>query len=265
MLRDIVPGLPEEIYQIGVEGTNLITGGKLSTARKPTDKRIRLPDDAMVFAFDPISSPSVAAKATDRLIRNRPSVVTVAASHWDGQPLFIEVDASGIDGPAALQLNDLGFGSDEAAGDGIHTSEPIVTGVGRGSYFLPLFARGGDGLSLYGQLEVTVKTGGGGDKDDSVPAEVGDRSVSVHVHPNPFNPVTEISLNLPAPETVRLAIYDVQGRKVRDLPGGPLPAGTHRVRWDGRDDLGHAAASGLYFLKVTAGAESAMRRLLLVR
>ncbi len=73
--------------------------------------------------------------------------------------------------------------------------------------------------------------------------------------PNPFNPITRIAFELPAPGLVVLRIYDVSGRLVRHLvSGGSFPAGRHELVWDGRDDAGQAQSSGVYLYRVeTAG------------
>jgi len=83
--------------------------------------------------------------------------------------------------------------------------------------------------------------------------------------PNPFNPRTSIRLSLPTAQEVGLVIYDLAGRRVRDLAPGLLSAGEHDVLWDGRDQTGREAASGTYFVRMTAGETHAVNRLTLVR
>ena len=74
-------------------------------------------------------------------------------------------------------------------------------------------------------------------------------------YPNPFNPQTVIEYVVPAEGPVRLAVFDARGTQVRILADGQMPAGTHTVTWDGRDDDGHLLASGVYFLRFeVAGA-----------
>ena len=70
-------------------------------------------------------------------------------------------------------------------------------------------------------------------------------------YPNPFNPAMVIPLDLATDQQqVHLALYDVLGRRVRQLWGGPLRAGSHRFVWDGRDEEGKAVAAGVYIYKV---------------
>ena len=72
-----------------------------------------------------------------------------------------------------------------------------------------------------------------------------------HAYPNPFNPAMVIPLDLEMDQKqVHLALYDVLGRRVRQLWEGPLQAGSHRFVWDGRDAVGKAVAAGVYIYKV---------------
>jgi hypothetical protein len=84
--------------------------------------------------------------------------------------------------------------------------------------------------------------------------------------PNPFNSTTEIRLSLPRAMHVELCIFNVLGRTegVR-LMDAVLPAGTHRVQWDGTDVGGNAAASGLYICRLQAGSLMQSRKMILLR
>ena len=68
--------------------------------------------------------------------------------------------------------------------------------------------------------------------------------------PNPFNPATTILLDLPGRAVIKAAIYDLQGRMIRQLLHRALPPGTSRLHWDGTNDRGAAVASGVYFLRL---------------
>ena len=82
--------------------------------------------------------------------------------------------------------------------------------------------------------------------------------------PNPFNPMTTIHYALPRSSHVRLAVYDLQGRRVRTLVDEVRPAGGSVAEWDGRDDAGLGVSSGVYFcILETAGAHRAMKLTLL--
>jgi hypothetical protein len=83
--------------------------------------------------------------------------------------------------------------------------------------------------------------------------------------PNPFNPKTRIAFDLPAASAVSLAVYDVNGRLLCQLVDGRLEAGRHEVVWDGKSAGGHDLASGLYFYRLEAGAETLTRKMLMLK
>ncbi len=83
--------------------------------------------------------------------------------------------------------------------------------------------------------------------------------------PNPFNPSTAINFYLSTSGDVELAVYDITGRRVRTLIQGFQRAGKHLVAWDGRDDRGFAAASGIYLCRLTADRKATSRRMVLMR
>ncbi|MEZ4653359.1 MAG: FlgD immunoglobulin-like domain containing protein [Candidatus Eisenbacteria bacterium] len=105
------------------------------------------------------------------------------------------------------------------------------------------------------KTQVVVKTmdwilGGGNPAD--VPTDQPTPSVSqmMAASPNPFTPATQLSFalsNAAAQEPVSLVVVDAAGRQVRKLVDGHMDAGFHHVGWDGRDDAGRTAPSGLYF------------------
>jgi len=79
-------------------------------------------------------------------------------------------------------------------------------------------------------------------------------------YPNPFNPVTTISFGLPEESNVSLVVYDLQGRIVETLLKSQTKAGYHHVTWDAQDE-----ASGVYFVKLTAGTFTTQQKVLLVK
>ncbi len=85
------------------------------------------------------------------------------------------------------------------------------------------------------------------------------------VAPNPFNPKTTITYDLPRSGRVQLRIYDLRGRLVRDLVDGQVAAGQHSVHWDGTDGSGAVAAAGVYFVRVDDGSQLATRKIVLAK
>ena len=79
-------------------------------------------------------------------------------------------------------------------------------------------------------------------------------------YPNPFNPSTAITYQIPAASQVELAVYNLLGEKVHTLVSGNRAAGSHTVRFDA-----HNLVSGVYYYKITAGAFSQMRKMILIK
>jgi len=70
--------------------------------------------------------------------------------------------------------------------------------------------------------------------------------------PNPFNPSTVISYELPFDLNIEINIFNVLGRKVRSLLNESRPAGKGTTIWDGKTESGHLASGGVYFISVQA-------------
>jgi uncharacterized delta-60 repeat protein len=78
--------------------------------------------------------------------------------------------------------------------------------------------------------------------------------------PNPFNPTTNISFNIPAASNVRLAIYDMTGREVTMLENKVLQSGSYRYEWNASQ-----FSSGSYFYKITADGFVQTKKMLLIK
>jgi hypothetical protein len=83
--------------------------------------------------------------------------------------------------------------------------------------------------------------------------------------PNPFNPKTSISFDLPRASAVELAVFDLKGRKVVTLVNQELDAGSYQLSWFGRDADDRQVASGIYFYRLTAGGEVLTRKMTLLK
>jgi len=93
-----------------------------------------------------------------------------------------------------------------------------------------------------------------------------DRWFLAQNHPNPFNPMTTISFELPSSGPVSLKIFDVSGRLVDTLVDGEvLAAARHDIVWRGCDSVGRTVAAGVYFYRLEAGDFSDTRRMTLVK
>lgn len=94
--------------------------------------------------------------------------------------------------------------------------------------------------------------------DDAVPAFAARLGAA---RPNPFNPSTTIAFTLAKDDRAELAVYTVDGRRVRTLLDGTTAAGEHSVRWDGTGNDGRPLASGtyLYRLRTDSGFDQSGR------
>ncbi|MFC1799617.1 C1 family peptidase [Candidatus Eisenbacteria bacterium] len=83
--------------------------------------------------------------------------------------------------------------------------------------------------------------------------------------PNPFSSRVAVELSLASSEPVRVAVYDVVGRKIATLHDGLAGPGPMSVHWDGRDLRGAPCASGIYFLCATGRTKSLISKATLLR
>jgi len=85
------------------------------------------------------------------------------------------------------------------------------------------------------------------------------------IYPNPFNPQVTIQFSLSNTSPVEVAIYDLQGRRLRILAEGELPAGVHHLVWDGRDADQRSQPTGTYLLRIVSEGKQHTAKLLLVK
>lgn len=121
---------------------------------------------------------------------------------------------------------------------------------GKYDYWIETLAASGGARHFYGPTRVTVP--------------VVENRLYQNV-PNPFNPDTRIAFDLVGPEHVSLLIYDVAGRRIRTLIDEVLPAGAHSVVWDGRDEAGRQAATGVYFYRFQAGNQIETKKMVMLK
>jgi hypothetical protein len=83
--------------------------------------------------------------------------------------------------------------------------------------------------------------------------------------PNPFRGRASVAYSLSEPGTVELAVYGVDGRRVRTLARGWQEAGMYRIEWDGQDDARHAAGAGIYYLQLSSAGRRHHRTIALLK
>ncbi len=87
----------------------------------------------------------------------------------------------------------------------------------------------------------------------------------VQNYPNPFNPMTSVTYSLAGRSHVLIAVYDVQGRRVRTLVDEVQEPSRRTVTWNGKDDMGSVLASGIYFIRYRAGEYQFTKKAVLLR
>ena len=83
--------------------------------------------------------------------------------------------------------------------------------------------------------------------------------------PNPFNPTTTIRYEVGARAPVKITVYDILGRVVRELVRETYPPGQYETVWNGKSDRGATVASGVYLCRLQVGSFSAVQKMVLVK
>ncbi len=84
-------------------------------------------------------------------------------------------------------------------------------------------------------------------------------------YPNPFRDITRVVFSLPDRQEMTLAIYDVNGHRVRVLASQTFDSGNHEAQWDGKDDLGGRVPSGIYFGVLRTRGDQLSSKIVLLR
>ncbi len=83
--------------------------------------------------------------------------------------------------------------------------------------------------------------------------------------PNPFNPITTISYNLPEQSMINVSVLDIRGQKVTNLNNGIKQPGKYEVQWNGMDQAGNQVSTGVYFCRLEAGKFSQTIKMLFLK
>ena len=84
-------------------------------------------------------------------------------------------------------------------------------------------------------------------------------------YPNPFNPSTTISYQVPRQSDVRIEIYNMLGQKIRALLNDHKDPGVYQMVWDGRNDAGVQVGSGVYLYRMIASDFVQTRKMILMK
>ncbi|MCK4448457.1 MAG: T9SS type A sorting domain-containing protein, partial [Candidatus Marinimicrobia bacterium] len=145
----------------------------------------------------------------------------------------------------------------------VTTNSPPV----QGSYPLEI-GHGGDGMCFNGYFDdikihnypavgLQVST----EPDGNIPL----RYELSQNYPNPFNPTTRINYTVPNSEHINLIIYDLMGRKVKTLVNKVVAPGKYTAVWNGRNETGSLAATGVYFYVLESRNFNKVRKMVLIK
>ncbi len=131
-----------------------------------------------------------------------------------------------------------------------------------GTYLYWLESVDFDGITYYhGPISISVTFGGDDNPTPNIPLVNALNSV----FPNPFNPSAFITYSIAAPTQVQISIFNSRGQLVRTLLKGDKGIGNHRIEWNGKDDNGNNCSTGIYYIRLTAGRDSFVRKAVLVK
>lgn len=114
-------------------------------------------------------------------------------------------------------------------------------------------------------IYITKIRGESTDASDNEPDILPNDFVLRQNYPNPFNMSTVIEFQLPERSDVSLEVFNLLGQKVKSWEFESYPAGIHSVTWNGRDEYGREAATGIYLYRITAAHFRDSRKMLLVK
>jgi M6 family metalloprotease-like protein len=189
-----------------------------------------------------------------------PSTVT-PASGLSGNLVQLEIDGSLFAKTGNVELVDgattIASMNVEWVGKDLIRADFDLTGAPNGFYDVVVYNPGGASDVLTDAYEITGAPTAAGDSPRTF--------ALLPAYPNPFNPSTTIRYELAARSRVALRVYDVNGALVRTLVDESKEAGAYSLEWNGRDDRGNPASSGVYFYRLTAGDFSDVRKMTLLK
>ncbi|MBP7563499.1 MAG: T9SS type A sorting domain-containing protein, partial [Candidatus Cloacimonetes bacterium] len=107
-------------------------------------------------------------------------------------------------------------------------------------------------VTVYLQRTNAVST-----EEESLSAQ---NSLFLSNYPNPFNPSTTISWQMPEEGQVEVSIFNIKGQKVKTLCHQRLTSGQHQIVWDGKE-----YGSGVYFVRLQTGNQTLIRKILMMK
>lgn len=263
--------LGEVVLEKGNPQSLVLSGGNLyvSSAASlfdPTDGAIEWIDTATdTYGGVLVTETELEGNVGDLLFRS-PSRAYVVAGNW---PAFVVRPFD----PSTGAVGDALVGS-EAVETMALTSTGILVVLDRSQETPGIYLYDASDQPIAGPISTGLPPNDivliGGDVPTSVAEETMENLPAAYVlescYPNPFNPGTAIPYVVPeGGETMALWVYDALGREVAILVHGVRPAGRYVAHWNGTDDTGIEVGSGVYIVRLSAGAYERAIKLMLIR
>lgn len=215
---------------------------------------------------------SSGAPSTDQRGYSRTGSIDIGAFEYNASPLPVELTSFScsenegqvvLSWQTATEVNNYGFDVERKAENESWSKISFVQGHGNSNS--PKNYSFTDSSPLAGKIQYRLKQIDFDGKfeyspiiDVNVDAPV---SFALHQnHPNPFNPETIISFQLPFAELVSLKVFDVLGKEVAELVNEQKPSGNYEVNFNGSN-----LASGIYFYQLRSGRFVQTKKFILMK
>lgn len=197
----------------------------------------------------------------------QPETLSIAAHAWGGQSATLEgLEVLATGDTVAVPLESLGLPVSvllTADTTRVFWTARIHHASGDTTGTLHLLVRTTDRSATAPLLTIGVPASTP-DPPDREPVDPSDRRWTVRMLSRPPVGAAAMLITLPGPTPTRIDLFDLQGRRVRNLVDRVLPPGATVVSWDGRNDGGLAMARGVYFAQVVTSRGTLSTRLLLL-
>ena len=88
---------------------------------------------------------------------------------------------------------------------------------------------------------------------------------NIYNYPNPFNPITTLKYDLPDEGLVKITIYDMTGRIIKNLVANNQSSGLKSVRWNGKDNFNKPVNTGVYLYRIKTDNFTQTSKMLLLK
>ena len=88
---------------------------------------------------------------------------------------------------------------------------------------------------------------------------------NINNYPNPFNPITKLRYDLLDDAFVRITVYDMLGKVVRNLLNTNQSSGKKSVQWDATNNQGQPVSAGIYLYSIETGGFRQTKKMILLK